>query len=146
MKPRHKRLTLVVAGIAGLVVATVIVINALRSNTAYFFSPTQIAANEAPRHQLIRLGGVVKKGSIRRGQGLNVEFVVTDNAADVKVRYSGVLPDLFAEEKSVVTKGKLRADGIFAAEEVLAKHDEKYIPPEVAEAMRRAKEAKAQSK
>jgi cytochrome c-type biogenesis protein CcmE len=146
MKPRHKRLALVAVGIAGLVVATILVINALRSNTAYFFSPTRIVANEAPRNQLIRLGGVVKKGSIKRGEGLNVEFVVTDNAADVKVRYSGVLPDLFAEEKSVVTKGKLGADDVFAAEEVLAKHDEKYIPPEVAEAMQRAKEAKAQSK
>jgi cytochrome c-type biogenesis protein CcmE len=146
MKPRHKRLALVAVGIAGLVVATILVINALRSNTAYFFSPTRVVANEAPRNQLIRLGGVVKKGSIKRGEGLNVEFVVTDNAADVKVRYSGVLPDLFAEEKSVVTKGKLGADDVFAAEEVLAKHDEKYIPPEVAEAMQRAKEAKAQSK
>lgn len=145
MKARHKRLALVGVGVAALVVATIIVINALRSNTAYFFSPTRVVANEAPRNQLIRLGGVVKKGSIKRGQGLNVEFVVTDNAADVKVRYSGVLPDLFAEEKSVVTKGKLHANGVFAAEEVLAKHDEKYIPPEVAEAMQRAREAKAQS-
>ncbi len=146
MKPRHKRLALVIIGIAGLVVATILVINALRSNTAYFFSPTRIVANEAPRNQLIRLGGVVKKNSIKRMEGLKVEFIVTDNAADVKVRYTGVLPDLFAEEKSVVTKGKLQPDGVFAAEEVLAKHDEKYIPPEVAEAMQKAKEAKAKQK
>lgn len=145
MKPRHKRLALVSIGVAGLVVASFLVITALRSNTAYFFSPTRIVANEAPRNQLIRLGGLVKKGSVKRGDGLAVEFVVTDNFADVTVHYTGILPDLFAEDKSVVTKGKLQADGIFAAQEVLAKHDEKYVPPEVAEAIERAKKAKSKS-
>jgi cytochrome c-type biogenesis protein CcmE len=146
VKPRHKRLILIVIAIAGLVVASVLVMNALRSNTSYFFSPTRIVANEAPRDRTIRIGGVVKKDSIKRLQGLDMEFIVTDNVADVKVFYSGILPDLFAEEKSVVTKGRLQADGSFKAEQVLAKHDEKYIPPEVAEAMERAKELKAKQK
>jgi cytochrome c-type biogenesis protein CcmE len=144
MKPRHKRLILISIAIAGLVVATILVMNALRSNTSYFFSPSRIVANEAPRDRTIRIGGVVKKGSIKKGEDLAVEFIVTDNAADVKVFYRGILPDLFAEEKSVVTKGKLQADGNFKAEQVLAKHDEKYIPPEVAEAMEQAKKLKAQ--
>ena len=144
MKPRHKRLALIGIVIVGLGVATVLVMNALRSNTSYFFSPSRIVANEAPSDRTIRIGGVVKKGSVKRGKDLAVEFIVTDNAADVKVNYRGILPDLFAEEKSVVTKGRLQPDGSFKADQVLAKHDEKYIPPEVAEAMERAKKLKAQ--
>jgi cytochrome c-type biogenesis protein CcmE len=128
----------------GVAVASVLVVNSLRSNTAYFFSPSRVIANEAPVNQLFRLGGVVKKGSVKRtGDGLTVEFIVTDRAADVAVRYIGILPDLFAEDQSVVAKGKLQADGLFLAEEVLAKHDEKYVPPEVAEAMERADKLKA---
>jgi cytochrome c-type biogenesis protein CcmE len=143
VKPRHKRFALIAIAVAGLIVASVLVMNALRSNTSYFFSPTRIVANEAPHDRTIRIGGVVKKGSIKRLKGLDMEFIVTDNVADVKVFYSGILPDLFAEEKSVVTKGRLQPDGNFQAEQVLAKHDEKYIPPEVAEAMKQARELKA---
>ncbi len=124
--------------------ASVLVINSLRSNTAYFFSPSKVLAKEAPINQLFRLGGIVKKGSVKRtGDGLTVEFVITDLAADVPVHYVGILPDLFAEEKSVITKGKLQPSGLFLADEVLAKHDEKYVPPEVVEAMERAKKIKA---
>jgi len=127
----------------GVSAAAVLVVNSLRSNTAYFFSPSRVIAKEAPMNQMFRLGGIVKKGSVKRkADGLTVEFIVTDLAADVPVRYSGILPDLFAEDKSVVTKGKLQANGLFLAEEVLAKHDEKYVPPEVAEAMERAKKLK----
>lgn len=131
----------------GVAAATVLVVNSLRSNTAYFFSPSKVIAKEAPINQLFRLGGVVKKGSVKRtGDGLTVEFVITDHAADVPVIYTGILPDLFAEEKSVVTKGKLQNDGVFVAEQVLAKHDEKYVPPEVAEAIAQAKANKAAKK
>ena len=128
---------------AGVAIASTLVVYSLRSNTSYFFSPSDVLAKEAPVNQLLRLGGVVKKGSVKRtGDGLTVEFVITDRAADVPVRYLGILPDLFAEDKSVIAKGKLQSDGLLLADEVLAKHDEKYIPPEVAEAMERAKKLK----
>lgn len=140
MKRRYKRMAFVALAFVGVAAAATLVVNSLRSNTAYFFSPSRVIAKEAPVNQLFRLGGVVKKGSVKRtGDGLTVEFIVTDHAADVPVRYIGILPDLFSEDKSVVTRGKLQADGLFLAEEVLAKHDEKYVPPEVAEAMERAK-------
>lgn len=143
MKRRVKRIGFVALAFVGVATASVLVVNSLRSNTAYFFSPTKVLAKEAPVNQLLRLGGVVKKGSVKRtGDGLTVEFVITDHAADVPVRYLGILPDLFAEDKSVIAKGKLQPDGLFLADEVLAKHDEKYIPPEVAEAMERAKKLK----
>lgn len=144
MKRRHKRIAFVALALVGVTVAAILVVNALRSNTSYFFSPSKVVAKEAPVSQVLRLGGIVKKGSVKRtGDGLTVEFIVTDLAADVPVRYTGILPDLFAEEKSVVTKGKLQPDGVFLAEEVLAKHDEKYVPPEVAEAMEKAKKLKS---
>jgi len=144
MKRRHKRIAFMVLALVGVIAAAMLVVNALRSNTAYFFSPSKVVAKEAPVNQVFRLGGVVKKGSVKKiGDGLTVTFIVTDRAADVTVRYTGILPDLFAEDKSVVTKGKLQADGLFLAEEVLAKHDEKYVPPEVAEAMEKAKQLKS---
>ncbi len=147
MKRRHKRIIFVALAFVGVAVATVLVVTALRSNIAYFFSPSKVAAKEAPRNQIFRLGGLVKKGSLKRqSDGLTVKFVVTDNAADVPVIYKGILPDLFAEEKSVVVKGKLHSDGVFVAEQVLAKHDEKYISPEVAEAIAQAKANKAARK
>jgi len=147
MKRRYKRMAFVVLAFVGVAVAATLVVKSLRSNTAYFFSPSRVIAKEAPLNRLFRLGGIVKKGSVKRtGDGLTVEFIVTDLAADILVRYRGILPDLFAEEKSVVTKGKLQADGLFVAEEVLAKHDEKYVPPEVVEAMERAKKIKAGKK
>lgn len=143
MKRRFKRMGFVALAFVGVATASVLVVNSLRSNTSYFFSPSKVLAKEAPVNQLLRLGGVVKVGSVKRtGDGLTVEFVITDHAADVPVRYLGILPDLFAEDKSVIAKGKLQPDGLFLADEVLAKHDEKYIPPEVAEAMERAKKLK----
>ena len=127
--------------VVGVGVATALVIFALRANTTYFYSPSRVVANEAPRDSLFRLGGLVKKGSVQR-DGLTIRFIVTDHAADVPVRYTGILPDLFQEEKSIVAKGRLGTDGLFMADEVLAKHDEKYMPPEVTEAIERAKTLK----
>ena len=136
MKRRNKRFVFVSVALASVAVAAVLVINALRSNIAYFFSPSQVLAAEAPKDQVFRLGGLVRYGSVKRvGDGLTVEFVVTDNAGDVPVRYTGILPDLFKEGKGVVTKGRLNPKGVFTAEEVLAKHDENYMPPEVQEAL-----------
>jgi cytochrome c-type biogenesis protein CcmE len=144
MKPRKKRIVFVLLGLLGVALAYVLANSALQSNISYFYSPSQVAANEAPLDQVIRIGGMVKKGSLQRqADGLTVEFVITDEAADVTTRYTGILPDLFKEEQGAVAKGKLGQDGIFVAEEVLAKHDESYVPPEVADAMEAAKEAKA---
>ena len=139
MKARHKRFVLVGLGIVGVVIAAALAINALQSNIAYFFSPSQVLAGEAPRGHVFRLGGLVEKGTLQRQpDGLAVEFVVTDTAKSVTVRYTGILPDLFKEGQGVVTKGRLGDDGVFVAEEVLAKHDESYMPPEVGDALEKA--------
>lgn len=139
MKARHKRFVLVAIAVAGVAGAAALALNALQSNISYYFSPTQVLAGEAPEDHLIRVGGLVEKGSLqRRADGLTVEFVVTDNAESVRIRYTGILPDLFNEGQGVVTKGKLGADGIFYAEEVLAKHDDSYMPPEVADSLQTA--------
>jgi cytochrome c-type biogenesis protein CcmE len=144
MKPRNKRIAFVVLGLVGVGLAYLLANSALQSNISYFFSPSQVAAKEAPLDQVIRIGGMVKKGTLQRqADGLTVEFVITDEAADVTTRYTGILPDLFKEEQGAVAKGKLGQDGIFYAEEVLAKHDESYVPPEVADAMQTAKDKKA---
>jgi cytochrome c-type biogenesis protein CcmE len=141
MKGRHKRFILVAIGIAAVGVAATLGISALRSNISYFFSPSQVVAKEAPRDQLFRLGGLVEKGTLQRQpDGLTVEFVVTDLAKRVTVSYTGILPDLFKEGQGVVTRGRLREDGVFRAEEVLAKHDESYMPPEVSDALKTAHE------
>jgi cytochrome c-type biogenesis protein CcmE len=133
MKARQKRLLFVALGIAGVGAAAAMALNALRSNIAYFFSPSQVLAREAPADHVFRLGGLVETGTLQRQpDGLTLTFVVTDNAEKVKVSYTGILPDLFSEGRGVVTKGKLGNDGVFYAEEVLAKHDEEYMPPEVA--------------
>ena len=133
MKARQKRLLFVALGIAGVGAAAAMALNALRSNIAYFFSPSQVLAREAPSDHVFRLGGLVETGTLQRQpDGLTLTFVVTDNAEKVKVSYTGILPDLFSEGRGVVTKGKLGNDGVFYAEEVLAKHDEEYMPPEVA--------------
>jgi len=133
MKARQKRLLFVAMGIAGVGAAAAMALNALRSNIAYFFSPSQVLAREAPADHVFRLGGLVETGTLQRQpDGLTLTFVVTDNAEKVKVSYTGILPDLFSEGRGVVTKGKLGNDGVFYAEEVLAKHDEEYMPPEVA--------------
>lgn len=138
MKARHKRLGFVVFGMVALSLATWLVINALDNNLSYFFSPTEVAENKAPQDHLFRLGGLVKVDSVKRLEGIDVEFVVTDEANDIKVIYSGILPDLFDEGQGVIAQGRLGNNGIFKAEEVLAKHDENYMPPEVAEALQKA--------
>lgn len=139
MKARQKRFLLVTLGIAAVGVAAALAINALQSNISYFFSPTQVVAGEAPKEHVFRVGGMVETGSLQRQKdGLNVEFVVSDTAERVTVRYSGILPDLFGEGQGVVAKGRLGPDGVFVAEQVLAKHDESYMPPEVADAIETA--------
>jgi cytochrome c-type biogenesis protein CcmE len=140
MKPRSKRFIAIACGLAALGVATALVLNAFNSNLVFFFSPTQVAAKEAPLGRSFRVGGLVEMGSIKREpQGLTTRFVVTDMAKTIPVTYTGLLPDLFKEGKGVVAQGKLGADGIFKADQVLAKHDENYMPPEAADALAKAK-------
>ena len=139
MKPRTKRGLWIAAGIAGLGVATALVLNAFQSNLVFFFTPTQVAANEAPKNRAFRVGGLVEAGSVVRDKdALTVRFRVTDTAQTIPVTYTGILPDLFKEGKGVVAQGRIGADGVFKASEVLAKHDENYMPPEVADALNRA--------
>jgi cytochrome c-type biogenesis protein CcmE len=139
MKPRTKRGLAIAVGLGALGVATALVLNAFQSNLVFFFSPTQIAANEAPQGRNFRVGGLVEQGSIKReAGGLTINFVVTDLAKSIPVSYTGLLPDLFKEGKGVVAQGKLGADGIFRADQVLAKHDENYMPPEAADALKKA--------
>jgi cytochrome c-type biogenesis protein CcmE len=146
MKPRHKRIALIVAGLAVLGVAATLVLNAFRSNLVFFFTPTQVVAHEAPQGRNFRIGGLVEKGSLKRQpDGVSVRFVVTDTAKSVPVEFTGILPDLFKEGKGVVAQGKLGADGVFMASEVLAKHDENYMPPEAADAVERAHKAMQES-
>ena len=136
MKPRHQRLAIAAGVVAVVGVAAALVLNAFQSNLVFFYSPSQIASKEAPSGRTFRLGGLVEAGSVKR-DGVSVSFVVTDTAQSVPVRYNGILPDLFKEGKGVVAQGQLR-DGTFEAREVLAKHDENYMPPEAAEALKRA--------
>ncbi|HOX69759.1 MAG TPA: cytochrome c maturation protein CcmE [Burkholderiaceae bacterium] len=140
MKPRTKRGLAIVVGLAALGIASTLVLNAFQSNLVFFFSPSQVAANEAPRERSFRVGGLVEEGSIvRDSKTLQVNFVVTDLAKTVPVVYTGLLPDLFREGKGVVAQGKMGADGVFHAEQVLAKHDENYMPPEAADALAKAR-------
>jgi cytochrome c-type biogenesis protein CcmE len=142
MKPRHKRLAIIAAGVAAIAVAAALVLNAFQSNLVFFFSPSQIAAGEAPQDRAFRVGGMVQTGSVKRqGDGLTVEFIVTDTARNIPVTYKGILPDLFREGKGVVAQGRLGADGVFRASEVLAKHDENYMPPEAKHAIDQAQKA-----
>lgn len=134
---RRKRLIWIVIGLAILAVAVGLVLYALKSNIVFFFTPTQIAANEAPQGRAFRVGGMVETGSVVRN-GLDVQFRVTDTVKTIPVVYRGTLPDLFREGKGVVAQGKVGPDGVFKADEVLAKHDENYMPPEAAEALKRA--------
>ena len=138
MKPRHKRLAIAGGVVVAVGAAAALVLNAFQSNLVFFFSPSQIASHEAPLGRTFRLGGMVQEGSVRR-DGVKVNFVVTDTAKTVPVVYEGILPDLFKEGKGVVAQGQLQG-GVFVAREVLAKHDENYMPPEAAEAVRRAKQ------
>jgi|SRR5690554_3470991 len=142
MKPRHKRMMFVALGLTGLVVATALVLNAFQGNLVFFYSPSDVATREAPVDRAFRLGGMVAEGSVlREDDGLTVHFVVTDHAQSIPVVFSGILPDLFREGQGVVTQGRLGEDGRFYADEVLAKHDETYMPPEVADALERARVA-----
>ena len=144
MKPRSKRALWIVAGLAGLGIASGLVLKAFQSNLVFFFTPTQVASNEAPRDRAFRIGGLVEQGSVvREKDALTVRFKVTDTAKTIPVVYSGILPDLFREGKGVVTQGRLGPGGVFQASEVLAKHDENYMPPEAAHALSKAQEEKA---
>ena len=139
LKPRTRRAVWIVGGVAALGVAVGLVLNAFQSNLVFFYTPTQVAAKEAPQDRLFRLGGLVEEGSVAREKdGLTVHFKVTDTARTIPVVYTGILPDLFREGKGVVAQGKIGADGTFQAREVLAKHDENYMPPEAAHALEKA--------
>jgi cytochrome c-type biogenesis protein CcmE len=142
MKPRHRRFLMIAGAVVVLSVTAAFVLNAFQSNLVFFFTPTQVAQGEAPKGRVFRVGGMVKEGSIKRDQ-VTVEFVVTDTARDIPVRYTGLLPDLFKEGKGVVAQGKLDEQGLFVASEVLAKHDENYMPPEAQHALDKATAAKA---
>ena len=142
MKPRHKRMALIVGGLAGLGIAAYLVLSAFQENLVFFYSPTQVVNQEAPQGKAFRIGGLVQEGSLKRGSdGLTVSFNVTDTAKVIPVTYSGILPDLFKEGKGVVAQGRLQPDGTFKAHEVLAKHDENYMPPEAAHAVEQAHKA-----
>jgi len=141
MKPRTRRIGWIVAGLAVLGVAVGLVLNAFRSNLVFFFTPTQVVAHEAPQGRAFRIGGLVEPGSLKRDpNSLTVHFRVTDTAKTISVAYTGLLPDLFKEGKGVVAQGTLGADGTFHATEVLAKHDENYMPPAAADAIKQAHE------
>lgn len=139
MKARHRRLAWIGAGVAAIGLAAALVLNAFQSNLVFFFTPTQIANGEAPQGRPFRIGGMVEDKSLARAQdGLTVRFRVTDMAKTVPVEFTGILPDLFREGKGVVAQGKIGPDGVFRASEVLAKHDENYMPPEAAHALSQA--------
>jgi len=142
MNKRSRRKLLVASVIFGVAIATVLALTAFEENLLYFYSPTQIHAGEAPQNRSFRVGGLVVDGSVRREEGsLAVQFDLTDNAEVIPVTYTGILPDLFREGQGIVAMGKLNSDGLFVADEVLAKHDENYMPPEVADALNAAHEA-----
>jgi len=140
MKPRSKRLMLILTGLIVLGVATFFVLRAFNDNLVFFYTPSQIANHEAPTNKSFRIGGMVVENSLKREPGgLQVEFIVTDTAQSVPVQYSGILPDLFKEGKGVVAEGRLNTQGVFIASQVLAKHDENYMPPEAKDAVKAAK-------
>jgi cytochrome c-type biogenesis protein CcmE len=140
MKPaRKKRLVLIVLMVAGIATGIGFALKSLDENIMFFFTPTEVAAGKAPQGRLFRMGGMVVNGSVRRpGEGLTVHFDLTDNESKVTVMYTGILPDLFREGQGIIANGRLDKDGAFVAQEVLAKHDENYMPPEVAEAMKKS--------
>jgi cytochrome c-type biogenesis protein CcmE len=147
LKARHKRLILLAGALTLLAIATMLVLSAFRKNLVFFFTPTQVLAGEAPRGQSLRIGGLVENGTLQRqADGVTVSFVVTDLAHKVTVSYRGILPDLFKEGKGVVAQGRLGADHVFVADQVLAKHDENYMPPEAADALRKGALAANESK
>jgi cytochrome c-type biogenesis protein CcmE len=143
MKARHKRFGLIAVGLALLVIATILITKSFQSNLVFFFTPTQVENGEAPKSGNFRIGGMVEEGTLKRlPDGLHVEFNVTDTLKTMPVLYKGILPDLFKEGKGVVAEGELNKDGLFVASQVLAKHDENYMPPEAAAALEAAKKAK----
>ena len=137
MKPRHKRMAIIVGGVAAIGIAAALVLNAFQSNVVFFFTPTQVAAGEAPKGRAFRIGGMVKSGTLQR-KDMQIGFVVTDTAKEIPVVFTGILPDLFREGRGVVAQGSLGADGTFVASEVLAKHDENYMPPDAKHAIDQA--------
>ncbi len=140
MTRRQRRMVLVLVLIGGVGIAAALTLEAFRNNLLYFISPSEVVAGKAPPGRAFRLGGMVEKGSVKRAKGsLKVQFVLTDFAHSVPVVYSGILPDLFREGQGVVTSGHMGPHGVFVATEVLAKHDAKYMPPEVADALKQAK-------
>lgn len=144
MKPRHKRAMFIVAAVAGLAMAVGLVLNALENNVSLYFTPTQVFNDEAPHGRSFRIGGVVEEGSVKReSDGLTVNFVITDKHKSIPVVYKGILPDLFTEGQGVVAQGRVESDGVMRADEVLAKHDENYMAPEAADALKKAEAAKA---
>ena len=140
MKPRHKRFALIGGGLAAIGIASALVLNALDSNIAFFVTPTEVVEGKAPQGKIFRIGGMVKEGSIRR-DNLTVHFAITDTAREVPVTYTGILPDLFQEGKGAVAQGRINPDGPFSDTEVLAKHDENYMPPEAQHAVDQAQKA-----
>src|SRR5688572_32938620 len=147
MKRRHKRIIFICAALAAIGVAAFLVLGAFRENLVFFFSPTQVAAKEVPVNKTFRIGGLVGEGTLKKDpDGLTIRFTVTDTAHSIPVVYKGILPDLFKEGRGCVAQGRLGNDGVFQAEEVLAKHDENYMPPEAGEAIDKAKHAKEASK
>ena len=146
MKARHQRFSLIVIGLAVLGLASYLILSALEGNLSYFFSPTEVAEGKAPEQHVFRLGGMVQSGSVQRASGdLTVNFVVTDHHKTIPVAYTGILPDLFAEGQGVIAQGKMNQEGVFVADEVLAKHDETYMPPEVAAAMTAGQKAQLEA-
>src|SRR4029079_5647448 len=147
MKRRHKRIVFIVAGLAGLAVAAALVLSAFQNNLVFFFSPSQVAAKEAPVNKTFRVGGLVEDRTLKRdGDCLTVRFTVTDTAKSIPVIYKGILPDLFKEGKGCVAQGRIGDDGIFYADQVLAKHDENYMPPEAGKAIDAARHEKEAAK
>jgi cytochrome c-type biogenesis protein CcmE len=147
MKPRHKRFVFIAVAIAGVSIAVGLVLYALRGNVNLYFTPTQVFNNEVPSGRSFRIGGLVEEGSVKREKdGLTVNFVITDTHKSIPVVYKGILPDLFKEGKGVVAQGKVAANGVMLADEVLAKHDENYMPPEAADALKKAQAANAADK
>jgi cytochrome c-type biogenesis protein CcmE len=147
MKRRHKRIALIIAGLGALGIAAALVLSAFQNNLVFFFSPSQVAAKEAPVNKTFRIGGLVQNGTLQRdNDGLTVHFTVTDTAKSIPVVYKGILPDLFKEGKGCVAQGRVGADGVFYADQVLAKHDENYMPPEAGKAIDAAKHEKDAAK
>src|SRR5215203_5555565 len=147
MKRRHRRIAFIVVGLVGLALAAFLALSAFQNNLVFFFSPTQVAAKEAPVNRTFRIGGLVEEGTLQRdNDALTVRFTVTDTAASIPVVYKGILPDLFKEGRGCVAQGKLGSDGVFQAEQVLAKHDENYMPPEAGQAIDKAKHAQEAAK